>query len=386
MKPSTYRLIGVGFVAVLLALIWLTKAAFEQQLTSSRTISLLADRAGLMMVPGNGVELRGVNIGRVQAVTSTSYGVRLALAIQPRYFNLIPANATAQIIPPTAFGPKYVSLQVPATPSAPIAEGAVIANQHVTVEANQAFSELLDTLNAAKPSLVNSALNSMADALNGKGAQMGQLITAANRYLTELNQVAPAMSVDIQRARSVLTTYRQVTPNLLSIMRNATVTSRTVTEQSAAIDSLLLELGASADTSRAFLSANEAALVRTVNLLAPTTRLLADYAPMLSCTIEGMAYFNKQSIPALGGNQPGVATNTRLFPSQNPYLTPQNLPKIAATNPPACYGLPIVKPSQIKGPHIVANTGANPWQTATTTTLPGLSNTLFGVLAGMPGL
>lgn len=386
MKPLTYRLIGVGFVVTLLLLVWLTKAAFEQQLSSTSDITLISGRAGLMMEAGNGVELRGINIGRVRSVSSTDQGVRLELAIEPRYFKLVPADVTARIIPPTAFGPKYVSLQAPAGAGRPIAEGAVIQNEHVSVEANQAFSELVDTLDAAQPRLVNSALNSLAGALDGKGARIGELISATNSYLTELNKAAPALADDIRRSRSVLNTYRAATPDLLSVVSSATITAGTITEERAALETVLMELGSSADKSRVFLSSNEARLVETVNLLAPTTRLLADYAPMLSCSIEGMAYFNKQSIPALGGNQPGVATNTRLFPSQVPYAAPKNLPKINATNPAQCHGLPVVKRSEILDPHIVADTGANPWQTATTTTLPGLSDTLFGALAGLPGL
>lgn len=386
MRPGTYRAIGIGFVIAVLGIAWLTKAAFQQQLSPTRDITLVADRAGLMMDPGAGVALRGVNIGRVKAVTPTNRGIRLDLAIQPRYFKLIPADVKAEIIPPTAFGPKYVSLSHPPGPTTPIAEGAVIENQHVTVEANLAFSELMATLDAAQPAQVNSALNALAGTLNGRGEKIGELMSSTNDYLVELNKVAPDIAVDIRRARSVLATYEKATPDLLKVVENTTVTSKTIVDKRGDLETALNDLGESADTSRSFLDANGDLLVETVNLLAPTTKLLAEYSPMLACTIVGMAYFNKQSIPALGGNQPGVATNTRIFPSQVPYKAPENLPKVNAHNPPACHGLPEVKSSQIFDPHIVADTNANPWESATTTTIPGLSNTLFGVLAGLPGL
>ncbi|HWU33368.1 MAG TPA: MCE family protein [Marmoricola sp.] len=386
MTSIRYQAIGATFIALVIGGVWLVVAVFNQQLTPGRTITLEASRAGLMMDPGAGVVLRGVQIGRVTSVRSSSAGARLELSITPKYLALIPANVTAQIIPPTAFGPKYVQLVAPAHPSQAIEAGGTITADHVTAEVNQSFTYLMRTLDAAQPELVNSTLNSIAGMLDGKGSQIGHLIDQADQYLAALNHVAPQIAHDIAASRSVLATYNQAAPNLVSIIGNTTTTFRTITASQATIDHLLMSLDNSANTSRTFLAANQERLVRTVNLLAPTTTLLANYSPMLSCTIEGLAYFNKISIPALGGNQMGVATTTNLYPSQVPYQAPKNLPRVHATNGPGCYGLPVLSSKDLFRKHIVADTGANPWVNAATTTGPGLSNSLFGVLAGLPGL
>jgi phospholipid/cholesterol/gamma-HCH transport system substrate-binding protein len=83
-------------------------------------VTLSADRAGLIMDPGNDVRLRGVKIGKVADISSLDErGVSLKLDIDSAQLAYLPANVEADIKATTVFGTKYVDFVVPDQPSPP---------------------------------------------------------------------------------------------------------------------------------------------------------------------------------------------------------------------------------------------------------------------------
>ena len=64
------------------------------------------------------VKLRGVVIGEVRDIEAAGDGARLTLAIEPGRLGQIPADVTAQMLPTTLFGERFVALVPPAVPSA----------------------------------------------------------------------------------------------------------------------------------------------------------------------------------------------------------------------------------------------------------------------------
>ena len=85
------------------ALIVLTVGAFNRDFRPYARVMLTSDRAGLVMEPGAKVKLRGVQVGRVASIQSGD-PVKLQLELYPEQLNYIPANVTAEITAPTAFG------------------------------------------------------------------------------------------------------------------------------------------------------------------------------------------------------------------------------------------------------------------------------------------
>ncbi len=111
-----------ALLVIIAALIALTALLFSGRLRSVVPLTLVSDRAGLVMEEGAKVKFRGVQIGEVGAIgaQSTADGTqaRLALKIDPGPFRYLPANVDAEIKSSTAFGAKYVDLIPPdASPS-----------------------------------------------------------------------------------------------------------------------------------------------------------------------------------------------------------------------------------------------------------------------------
>lgn len=389
-KKNHHTSLGVSFLAVLVVIALLTFASYEQKFTKVVPITLKTDRAGLTMDAGNLVKLRGVEIGQVSSVHADGPGAELTLAIKPKFVKLVASDATAQIVPPTAFGAKYVQLDPPVGNGwTPIAAHAVIDTSHVTVEANDAFANLMALLKAADPLDVNKALTALSQGLDAKGQQIGTLIDQINSYLTSFNPSLKALNVDLPRAASVADSYNKLTPDLVRLLKNTTTTSDTLVARRASLDAFLLSLSTFSDSTGNFLAINQAPLANVLNLLDPTTRTLARYSPELPCLLQGLAVFNQHAEREVGGTEPGgIDTYTVLRPTtdaEKPYTNATNLPVLNEDRGPGCWGLPTVSSSEAAQHDPPFGLGANPYTGTGTraSTQSSLASTLFGVLPGV---
>jgi len=108
-------------------LIALTAGAFSGKFQTFIPLTLVSDRAGLVMEPGAKVKLRGVQVGQVASIGTDVKAAQLQLKMDPGPFKYLPSNLEAEIKSTTAFGSKYVDLIVPNYPSpAGLKPGAVL--------------------------------------------------------------------------------------------------------------------------------------------------------------------------------------------------------------------------------------------------------------------
>jgi phospholipid/cholesterol/gamma-HCH transport system substrate-binding protein len=382
---TTHIATGVVATLALVAIAYGTTLLFQQKHVDTVPLTLESDRAGLLMEANAPVKVRGVKVGRVRAVEETGAGARLDLLIFPEHLDSIPADVRAQIVPPTAFGAKYVQLDPPANSkhsARAITAGSVIAADHVTVEVNHTFEHLMGVLDAAPPSKVNAALTSMSTALDGRGDQMGELITGADAYLAALNPSLPQLQTDLRLGAQVTDTYADITPDLLKIARNGSTTSDTLVDQQTEFTTLLTSFGTAADSVGGFLKDNRKGLHSTVTRAEPTLRLLAEYSPIFPCTLEGMVVDHKLGMGVFGGPNPGMNMVVHLVPSAEPYKAPTDLPKLGADNAPSCHMLPNIPVERIHDPWPVWDTGSNPSQAPEKKSVDAVAQILFGAAGG----
>src|SRR3954463_7598883 len=136
-----YELFGLVLVLVLSALVWLSIAMFNQQFTSTTPVSLHISRAGLQLLPGSDVKVRGLIVGSVDQITSNGDGADIKLRLQPDQAKRLPANVSARLVPKTIFGEKYVDLVLPSRPQGSLAQVSVIPEDRTkpALEINQAL-------------------------------------------------------------------------------------------------------------------------------------------------------------------------------------------------------------------------------------------------------
>lgn len=335
------RLVGAGLLCVFAAIAGLVWTLYYQAFTPKVDVSLLTDRAGLMLASQDEVKFHGVVIGDIGSVTPHGQSAALiTLRIDPGQANLIPANAVAQIIPNTVFGNKYISLSPPATGGrGMIRAGTVLVSDHVATEVNTVFANLVNVLNAANPAAVNSALTALATTLQGQGQQLGQFLTGANTYLAEFNPSLPGLNSDISKVAQVSDLYADVAPQFFTTLDNSDKVGATLVDNQQELDALLKAVTKVGRTGTTLANENGQNLVQTLRLLEPTSSLLNEYSPELTCFIDGEAYGESLLAPSLGGVG-GARAVTNILPGKEPYKYPQNLPEENVKEGPNCFGLP----------------------------------------------
>jgi phospholipid/cholesterol/gamma-HCH transport system substrate-binding protein len=329
------------------ALVALTALLFTGTLRTTVPLTLVSERAGLVMEPGAKVKLRGVEIGKVSAIGTESGRSALKLKIEPKPFRFLPSNVEAEIKSSTAFGAKYVDLVVPGSGASPAAlqPGSVLKSRNVTVEVNTVFENLQSVVASIDPAKLNSVLSALAEALRGKGDIIGQAITASNDVLLAVNPRMPTITRDWQLFGQTMGAYSVAAQNILSLLDSFSTTAATISNQNQELDQVLLSAVGFSRSGIATLGASQENLIRSLNTFAPTTSLLETYSPSYTCLFQGAQWFLENGgREALGGNGKSVVMDAALLFGDDPYRYPDNLPRVNAKGGPGgrpgCGSLP----------------------------------------------
>jgi phospholipid/cholesterol/gamma-HCH transport system substrate-binding protein len=353
---------------VVVAISTLTALLFSGTLSSSVPLTLVSDRAGLVMESGAKVKLRGVQIGEVEDIGAESHSTgddfsKLRLKIYKKDFQYLPSNLEAEIKASTAFGAKYVDLIVPSDGATkdPLKPGSVLQSRNVTVEVNTVFQNLQSVVQSIDPAKLNAVLSAVAESLRGKGDVIGQAITAGNNVLLAVNPRMDTVRKDWQLFGQTTQAYSNAAQDIVSILDSFSTTSTTISSHAQALDQLLLSAVGFSKSGIDTIGGNQPNLVRAINTLAPTTELLNKYSPTYTCLFLGAQWFLENGgRDALGGNGKSVIMDAALLAGDDPYRFPDNLPIVNAKGgpggKPSCGSLPdISKNYPVK--YLVTDTG-----------------------------
>jgi phospholipid/cholesterol/gamma-HCH transport system substrate-binding protein len=336
---------GVLFLVVLVLLGWLSVAVYQKRFTPVAMVTLYTSSAGNEMNLGAEVMVRGVQVGEVRQITADGTGARLLLAIYPSVVGELPANTSAEMLPTTLFGERYVDLIVPATPSQrTLANGSVIAQDRSTdaLELEQVLNNLLPLLNALEPAKLSLVLNALGQGLQGRGAELRQTLTSLNSYLGQLNPQLPALDTDVTELAGLARTYNEAAPGILSALNDFAATSQVVATERANVAALLSNLTVAATDLRSFLTANQQNIIALAADSTATLRILARYAPEFPCTLQDLVSFEPAMNKVLGQgtSEPGLHVTVTVVPSLGRYLPDRDTPVYGDDTGPHCYPVP----------------------------------------------
>jgi phospholipid/cholesterol/gamma-HCH transport system substrate-binding protein len=379
-------LAGLATVVAIALIVVIAIGLFRGSFTKTEPVTILSDRAGLVMNPEAKVKMRGVQVGKVQSIEERPDGTAaLHLAMDPSQLHLIPSNVNVDIESSTVFGAKYVNMVAP-TDASPqkLRPGQVIQGQHVMVEINTVFQELVAVLNKIDPAKLNQTLGAIATAFNGRGEKIGQTLTDFNAFLARIEPSLPNLSHDIEAAVPTLNAYADAAPDLISTVQSTTQLSHSIVDEQQNLDEFLVSSIGLADIGNDVIGGNRQALTDVLHLLVPTTDVLSRYHDSLWCGLGGLVPLTKGT-PLM---EPGVLTTASLLLGSERYRYPKDLPKVAAKGRPYCQelGLPKVQPD-FRVPTLVADTGANPYEYGNQGILlnsDALKQWLFGPIPGPP--
>jgi phospholipid/cholesterol/gamma-HCH transport system substrate-binding protein len=385
-KSYVRPLAGLGLIVALVAVLVVALAFFNGVFTKTDTVTVVSPRAGLVMNPDAKVKMRGVQVGSVESISYRPDGMaELTLAMDPSQMRLIPSNVNVDIAASTVFGAKFVQLAPPSDPSGTLSAGQVLQGEHVTVEVNTVFQQLVDVLDSIDPAKLNETLGAIAQAFNGRGEKFGQTLTDFNAVLAELEPSLPNLARDIELAVPTLNAYADAGSDIVSTIENTTTLSNSIVEEQQNLDEFLVSAIGLADLGNEVVGGNRQALTDVLDVLIPTTTVLHDYRRSLWCGIGGLVPFAR-SAPQYSG----VIVSAGLTLGVERYRYPGDLPKVAASSGGADYcdelGLP-EQPAEFVPPQIIGDIGSNPSKYGNAGILlnsEGLKNWLFGPLDGPP--
>jgi len=365
-REPPYKLAGLILALLMIAVIIGVYALFRGYQLDRKDLTMVSSRAGLSMDPGAKVTYNGVEIGRVGKVEEVTVGdeprAKITLKVDPKYFKYIPKNVNADISATTVFGNKYISFTSPKNPDAQrITSQDVIDVTSVTTEFNTLFETVVDVSSQVDPIKLNQTLSATAEALNGLGDRFGQSIVNGNEILAEVNPLMPQIRQDNKLLADLGETYANAAPDLFDGLQNAVTTARTLNEQQGNIDQALMAAVGFGNTGGDIFERSGPYLVRGTQDLVPTSQLLDTYSPALFCTIRNFHDVEPKVAASLGGNGYSLRTLSEPMGAGNPYVYPDNLPRVNARGGPegrpGCWQ-PITR-DLWPAPYLVMDTGAS---------------------------
>src|ERR1700759_1581394 len=351
-----YRVAGLIVFLIAALVLWLVFLQYKGDFTEKTKLTMLSDRAGLVMDPGSKVTYNGVQIGRVSQIDEIKKdgkpAAKLPLDLYPKYLRLIPANVDARIVATIVFGEKYVSFTAPKNPLPQrITPQNVIDARSVTTEINTLFQTITQIAEKVDPVKVNLTLSAAAEALSGLGDKFGQSIINASAALDEVNPRMPTIRHDIQQLAVLGDTYADASPDLFNFLNNAATTAHTIHQQENQLDQALLAAVGFGHTGADIFNRGGPYLARGAADLVPSAQLLDTYSPEVYCSIRNL-HDGEPKVAAFagGGNGYSLRSETEIFSglgltlstqgllglaglvggAPNPYVYPENLPRINA--------------------------------------------------------
>jgi phospholipid/cholesterol/gamma-HCH transport system substrate-binding protein len=341
------RLAGVVFLAVLALLAWMSVALYNKQFTPVTVVTLYTDSVGNEMHQGAMVMVRGVQVGSVRQITADGSGAQLELALQPGEASWLPANVTAEMLPTTLFGERYVDLVLPAHRSAQTLAATRVISQNRSadaIELEKVLDNLLPSLQAVEPDKLSVTLSTIAQGLQGRGAELGQTLVTLNSYLGGLNPQLPQMDTDIEQLAALTRAYNQAAPAILQALDDFTIPSQTLASLQSTFAVALSTLTTASEDLRSFLDANSPNLINLGTDSTATLQILARYSPEFPCVLEDLVKFEPDMNKVLGQgtSQPGLHAQAVVVPvyANARYLPDKDTPIYGDNLGPHCYGVP----------------------------------------------
>lgn len=353
---------GIGFLVVVALLLGLTIAIYNKALPwqSADTVELQVARIGDQLVIPADVKLRGILVGRVSGAHTVGDAIPgggatvLTLKIDKSQMASIPANVQARILPKTLFGEKFVDLIPPVEkPGATTFADLEKAGKPITIhqddsatgiELQTVFSHLVPLLKTLNPAQLSLTLNALATALRNRGNELGQNLALTNTYFASFNKDLPNVEHDISGLADLASNYADASPNLLKLLANFSVTTKTFTVKKDSYAAFIRGTAGFAQEGTKVIGDNSSRLIKLSSISKPVLDLYSEYSINLECLANGLAIYDRTRLESAFNQGPylhitltPVGNRGAYTPAEKP--SERDFKKIA----PSCDGLPYGK-------------------------------------------
>ncbi|TDD60205.1 MCE family protein [Kribbella antibiotica] len=352
----SHKALGIAFIGMLCFLLWLTYAFYAKVFTETVDVELKTSHIGLQLNQHADVKLRGIIVGEVSGVSTDGSDATIKLSLKPEQISEISSAVSARILPKTLFGEKYVALVPPTgAEGRHIRAGDVIARDKtaVGIEIEKVLNDALPLLQAVDPADLNATLNTLATALEGRGAEIAGTLTQLDAYLKKLNPNVPKLMDALTKLTQVSNLYGDATPDLVRALRNLTITGNTVVEKEQQLQKFFVDVQTLSSTTDTFLKQNEDRVIQLGEVSRPVLDLLERYSPEVPCFLKVMT----DTTPILNDTfrNGRLNINLELITNQPTPYEPNELPAYKDKRGPTCVGKNYSHPGEKPGPYTQDN-------------------------------
>jgi phospholipid/cholesterol/gamma-HCH transport system substrate-binding protein len=341
LRRLRYQVLGLAFLMVCALFFATTIAVYDKDFTPVAMVRLDTDEVGNQVGKGSDVKIRGVVVGEVRSVRALGDHAALDLAMNPDSLGEIPSNVSARLLPKTLFGERYVALQIPATPSPRhLAAGDVIPQDRssAAIELEKVLDDVMPLLQSVQPQKLSATLGAVAQALDGRGEQLGRTLVKVSDYLAGLNPSLPDLKADITALAGVTDTYSRAAPDFLQALSDLTTTSRTLVDSRRQLAQLYSSVSTASVDLAGFLRVNQNNIIRLTTTAQSTLDLLAEYAPEYPCLLQQLADSVPLAYQAFGyGTDQLNHVTIRFVADRSKYLPGVDTPRYLDKRGPRCY-------------------------------------------------
>lgn len=338
------RIYGLAFIALIVAFVLFTTLTFAKVFKPVTHAVVNVETLGNLLQREADVRISGVIVGEVRGTRATPDGrAEIDIAIDRDKVEYIPANVTAQILPKTLFGERYVELLMPEDPGPPIAAGTVIPEDDAgsAIDASRMYDVFYDLLTAVPPQDLAVTLGSLNQAFSGRGEKIGRMVETFQEMAEGINTELPNLESNIQDFATFADTYSDALPDLIDALDTLRTTNTTIIERRSSIDLMLETLTLAAGDLRSFLDVNGDRIINIAADSRETLELLARYSPAYGCAIGYFADVEPRIDRAFGvgaeDRARGLSVTIQLANPRGKYLPNQDEPRMFDTRGPICY-------------------------------------------------
>jgi phospholipid/cholesterol/gamma-HCH transport system substrate-binding protein len=288
-RSGSLKVLGAAFIALMLFIVWVTYAFFTKAFVDYDAVTLTTDTTGVNLPQNADVKLRGMIVGEVRKVEPDGDGVKLLLAMNPKLIKDVPKGVTAQLIPKTLFGEKYVALIPPAHDDGEsLQAGDTITKADVPIEVETLLNDLYPLLDAVDPANLSYTLSAVSTALDGLGKELGETLVQANSYLQKTNPDIPQLIDDLTKLGTVSDGYADAMPELGRFLRNTVVTGNTIVAKKSQLTAFFDEATGLSNTLTDFTKDN-GDNIKTLNKVSrPILETVGEYSTTFPCFLASL--------------------------------------------------------------------------------------------------
>lgn len=330
MSAHVRPLLGLGYLVVVALLVAASIGAYNKSLPWQRTarVTFQTQQVGLGLQAQSDVKFQGQRVGEVREVTTTGTQATVTLAIDPALIGTIPADVDALVVPKTLFGDKFVDLRTGPEPTTErLEDGATIEQSTTAVELGEIFDRLVPVLETLQPQRLASVLSSLADALDGRGADIARAVSTTERLLTRLEPSYGDLVADVRLLAETADVYADAGPDLLSVLDDGAALARdNLVPHEADLAALLDAVVGTSITTEQVLRENRDQIVQLVGRARPVLEVLEHYSDEVPCVLAALEAGNKLANLASGVRGPYIALSVDMIVDQPAYTYPDDLP------------------------------------------------------------